>query len=88
MTSPASITNQLSHDLATVAQHTFATAQRRRAEAAAEARLAQARLAAAEEEERHARHALRDGCAGGTSGAAEMVGMGYFPDEVMAGEAA
>ena len=88
MTSPASITNQLSYELATVAQQRFATAQRRRAEAAAEARLAQERLAAAEEEERHARHALRDGRAGGASGAGEMVGMGYFADEVMIGEAA
>jgi hypothetical protein len=83
MTLPASIANHIADDPATVAQQCFDTARRRRAEAAAEARLAHERLLAAEEQERHARRALRDAGTSAPSGAAEMIGMGYFPDEVM-----
>lgn len=88
MTSPASIANHIADDPATVAQQSFDTARRRRAEAAAEARLAHERLLAAEEQERRACRALRDAAAGAALGSAEMIGMGYFADEVMIGEAA
>jgi hypothetical protein len=88
MTSPASIANHVTDDPAAVAQQTFARAQRRRAEAAAEARLAHERLVAAEEQERCARRALRETESGVAPGSAEMIGMGYFVDEVMIGEAA
>jgi hypothetical protein len=61
-------------------------AQRRRATASAEAAQARQRLAAAEEQVRAARQAAR--AAGGLTGRDEMVGMGYFADEVDWTEAA
>jgi hypothetical protein len=61
-------------------------AQRRRAAAAVEAEHAKGRLRAAEEQLREARQAVR-ACRAPQS-AGEMVGLGYFADEVAAGREA
>lgn len=88
MTSPAPIPNHVADGPAAIARQTFDRAQRRRAAAAAEAQQAHERLVAADEDVRRARRALRDAGAGATPGADDMIGMGYFADEVMIGEAA
>jgi hypothetical protein len=59
-----------------------AWAERRRTTAATEARQARARLAAAEEQLREARQTLRSARALERDTTDEMIGLGFFADEV------
>jgi multidrug efflux pump subunit AcrA (membrane-fusion protein) len=70
-------------DPATAALERLRWAERRRSTAATEARQARERLAAAEEQLRQARQALRQARALAPIGDAEqMLGMGFFADEL------
>jgi hypothetical protein len=80
-----------SADPAAVALERLAWAERRRSAAAREVAQAKRRLIAAEEQVRQARGAVREArgrhaTPGGTG--EEMIGMGYFADEVAHGAAA
>jgi hypothetical protein len=70
-------------DSATAALERLRWAERRRATATTEARQAHERLVAAEEQLRQARQALRQARAvTPAAGAEEMLGMGFYADEV------
>jgi hypothetical protein len=86
MAPSTSIHPPLATDPAPAARARLAWAERRRAAAAVEARQAERRLAAAEERLRQARQAVR--AHGVRPGAQEMVGMGYYADEVAVADAA
>jgi hypothetical protein len=86
MATHAPINPPLGADPAAAAIQRLYWAQHRRAAASAEAAQARQRLAAAEEQVRTARQAAR--ATGGLTGREEMVGMGYFADEVDWTEAA
>jgi len=77
------------HDPAAGAQQRLVWAERRRATAATEARQARDRLTAAEEQVREARQALRAARAlAPDTVLAEMIGMGFFADELSSERAA
>jgi hypothetical protein len=74
------------HAPGAAAQQRLFWAQRRRAAAATEAEQAHGRLLAAEEQVRDARQAVRASRPLQADG--EMIGLGYFADEVAAGRQA